>query len=176
MLFRSCEAAGFLGGEGVKVFKAATGQNILDPGKTVGVFAVGFEEAGEAHVGLGPDRHRDMAAFGGRHDTAPRRVEDSGGVDAGNPAAVQTAHLYTRLLGSVLGNLALTHLPYGGIFLIGGMSRAMTPYLAPMGLADAICDKGRFGTFLRAFPVWVVEDDFAALTGCAAYLANGGQG
>lgn len=93
-----------------------------------------------------------------------------------DPIAVETARLYTRLLGSVLGNLALTHLPYGGIFLIGGMSRAMTSYLAPMGLADAICDKGRFGPFLRAFPVWVVEDDFAALTGCAAYLANGGQG
>ena len=52
----------------------------------------------------------------------------------------------------------------------------MTPYLAEMGLAQAIRDKGRFGDFLRAFPVWVVEDDFAALTGCAAYLANGGQG
>ena len=95
---------------------------------------------------------------------------------AGDAVAVQTARLYTRLLGSVLGNLALTHLPYGGIFLIGGMSRAMTPHLAAMGLADAICDKGRFGSFLRAFPVWVVEDDYAALTGCAAYLANGGEG
>lgn len=94
----------------------------------------------------------------------------------GTPHAVATAQLYVRLLGATLGNLALTHLPYGGIFLIGGMSRAMTPYLAPMGLADALSDKGRFATFLRAFPVWVVEDDFAALAGCAAYLANGGQG
>ena len=95
---------------------------------------------------------------------------------AGNPLALDTARLYIRLLGSTLGNLALTHLPYGGIFLIGGMSRAMTPYMADMGLADALCDKGRFAGFLRAFPVWVVEDDFAALTGCAAYLANGAQG
>ena len=95
---------------------------------------------------------------------------------AGAPHAVATARLYTRILGSNLGDLALIHLPYGGIFLIGGMSRAMTPYLAEMGLAQAIRDKGRFGDFLRAFPVWVVEDDFAALTGCAAYLANGGQG
>jgi glucokinase len=97
-------------------------------------------------------------------------------IAAGDPLALDTARLYIRLLGSTLGNLALTHLPYGGIFLIGGMSRAMTPYMAEMGLADALCDKGRFADFLRAFPVWVVEDDFAALTGCAAYLANGGQG
>jgi len=43
-------------------------------------------------------------------------------------------------------------------------------------VAAALRDKGRFAEFLKAFPVWVVEDDFAALTGCAVYLANGGQG
>ena len=95
---------------------------------------------------------------------------------AGEPLARETARLYCHILGSYLGNLALIHLPYGGIFLIGGMSRAMTPYFAEMDLAAAMRDKGRFGEFLKAFPVWVVEDDFAALTGCAAYLANGGQG
>ncbi len=97
-------------------------------------------------------------------------------IAAGDALALDTARFYIRLLGSILGNLALTHLPYGGIFLIGGMSRAMTPYMATMGLADALCDKGRFADFLRGFPVWVVEDDFAALAGCAAYLANGAQG
>ena len=95
---------------------------------------------------------------------------------AGEAKATKAAQLYVKILGATLGNLALIHLPYGGIFLIGGMSRAMTPYLAKMGLADAMCDKGRFHDFLKAFPVWVVEDDYAALTGCAAYLANGGQG
>ena len=95
---------------------------------------------------------------------------------AGEPLARATARLYCHILGSYLGNLALIHLPYGGIFLIGGMSRAITPYFGEMDLATAMRDKGRFGEFLKGFPVWVVEDDFAALTGCAAYLANGGQG
>ena len=95
---------------------------------------------------------------------------------AADPVARHAAQLYTRILGQMLADLALIHLPYGGIFLIGGMSRAMTPYLSDMGLAAAMRDKGRFGDFVKGFPVWVVEDDFAALTGCAAYLANGGQG
>ena len=94
----------------------------------------------------------------------------------GEALAREAAKLYIHILGSTLGNLALTHLPYGGIFLIGGMARALTPYMAEMGLAAALTDKGRFASFLASFPVWVVEDDFAALTGCAAYLANGGQG
>ena len=91
-------------------------------------------------------------------------------IAAGEEHALATARLYTKILGSNLGNLALIHLPFGGIFLIGGMARAMTPYLAEMGLAAAMQDKGRFAEFLTAFPVWVVEDDFAALTGCAAHL------
>ena len=52
----------------------------------------------------------------------------------------------------------------------------MTPYLGPMGLNAAFRDKGRFSDFLADFAVFVVEDDFAALTGCAAHLAGGGRG
>ena len=95
---------------------------------------------------------------------------------AGGTLAREAARLYVHVLGATLGNLALTHLPYGGIFLIGGMSRALTPWMAEFGLQAALCDKGRFHDFLTTFPVFVVEDDFAALTGCAAYLAGGGIG
>lgn len=95
---------------------------------------------------------------------------------AGESAAVETARLYVHLLGAELGNLALIHLPFGGIYLIGGVARAMTPYMADLGLTKAFRDKGRFGEFMAGFSVFVVEDDFAALTGCAAYLASGGQG
>ena len=37
-------------------------------------------------------------------------------------------------------------------------------------------DKGRFAEFMENFSVTVVEDDFAALTGCAAHLASGARG
>jgi glucokinase len=94
---------------------------------------------------------------------------------AGDALARETARLYVHLLGAELGNLALIHLPFGGIFLIGGVARAMTPFMARMGLADSFRDKGRFGDFMASFKVQVVEDDFAALTGCAAYLFAGGR-
>ena len=37
--------------------------------------------------------------------------------------------------------------------------------------ADAMRDKGRFAGFMKNFPVHVIEDDYAALTGCAHHLA-----
>ncbi|WP_022704890.1 glucokinase [Pseudorhodobacter ferrugineus] len=90
--------------------------------------------------------------------------------------APDVARLFTRLLGAEAGNLALTHLPFGGIYLCGGVSRAIAPYLTQMGFEAAFRDKGRFSGFMKNFSVSVVEDDYAALTGCAVYLDQGTQG
>lgn len=90
---------------------------------------------------------------------------------AGAPAAVAAGRHYVRLFGQVAGDHALIHLPRGGLYLIGGMARAFAPHFAAFGFADAFRDKGRFGHFLEAFAVHVVEDDDAALTGCAAHMA-----
>lgn len=94
----------------------------------------------------------------------------------GDEMARQTAALYIHIMGQNLGNLALTHLPFGGIYLIGGVARAMAPYLDDLGFAKAFRDKGRFAEFMENFCVTLVEDDYAALTGCAAYLASLGRG
>lgn len=89
---------------------------------------------------------------------------------ADDPQARATATLVTRVLGNVAGDLALVNLPFGGVYLIGGVSRALAPYLIQFGFAEAFADKGRFGPFMTQFGVSVVEDDFAALTGCAQAL------
>lgn len=97
-------------------------------------------------------------------------------LDTGDAVAEHTARLYVGILGQMLADLALIHLPYDGIYLIGGMSRAMTPHFARFGLVEAFREPRRVPLLTRDFHVAVVEDDFAALTGCAAYLANGAEG
>lgn len=92
-------------------------------------------------------------------------------LEANDPTAEHAARLYTRILAQALADLALIHLPYGGIYLIGGMSRAMTPHFARFGLTETFREARRVDLLQTAFSVTVVEDDFAALTGCAAYLA-----
>lgn len=90
----------------------------------------------------------------------------------GDERAVEAARVFTRLLGTVAGNLALIHLPFGGVFLVGGVARAFAPYLKEFGFDDAFRDKGRFAGFMGNFAVSVIEDDYAALTGSAAHLAQ----
>jgi glucokinase len=91
-------------------------------------------------------------------------------LDAGDLLAADAARLYVHILGQMLGDLALIHLPYGGIYLIGGMSRAMLPHFSRFGLEPAFRDARRVDLLQKDFSVTVVEDDYAALTGCAVYL------
>lgn len=90
----------------------------------------------------------------------------------GDARAVETVEVFTRLLGLVAGNLALTHLPFGGIYLVGGLSSAILPFMEKFDFEQAFRDRGRFSEFMEAFPIHVVQDDYAALKGCAAYLQS----
>ncbi|PWJ15860.1 glucokinase [Jannaschia seohaensis] len=89
-----------------------------------------------------------------------------------DPRAEATLRQFIRTAGTVVGNLALIHLPLGGVYLVGGVSRSVGPYLQEKGFPEAFRDKGRFAGFMANFPVSLIIDDFAALTGCAAYLSK----
>lgn len=92
--------------------------------------------------------------------------------DGSDPRAVETAKLFVKILGTVVGNLSLIQLPFGGVYLVGGVARHVTPHLEAFGFSDAFRDKGRFAGFMKNFSVSVIEDDYAALTGCASHLHN----
>lgn len=90
----------------------------------------------------------------------------------GELRAREAARVWVKILGTVCGNLSLVHLPFGGVYLVGGVARAFKPHLTEFGFAEAYRDKGRFGEFMRTFAVHMIEDDHAALTGLASHLAD----
>lgn len=108
------------------------------------------------------------------------RIAAACGSDAGSPAdviaraqgepeAVALRH-YLRLLGTVAGDIVLTHLPMGGLYLIGGLARAIAPLLTGPVFTGAFHDKGPYRHITEAVPVHVITDDNAALRGCAHVL------
>ena len=138
--------------------------------------APGFAELENAIAGRGLEHiHRFVTAEAGATQ-ALTAAEVMAALSEGQPMARKTAALYVHVVGQAIGDLALTHLPFGGIYLIGGVARAMSPYFAEFGLEASFKDKGRFQGFMESFSITLVEDDYAALTGCAVYLANGGKG
>lgn len=107
-----------------------------------------------------------------RSGQALSAAEFSAALDAGEAETRATAALFARLLGRALADLALTHLPFGGIYLIGGVARALAPHLPGLGLAQAFCEMGRQAALMERFAIHLIDDDYAALAGCAAFLES----
>ncbi|CTQ34066.1 glucokinase [Jannaschia rubra] len=131
----------------------------------------GFPSVEDVLSGRGLEQiYRWLASEAGSEDEL-LASEIMGRIDS-DPRANAAVQQFVRILGTVAGNLALIHLPLGGIYLVGGVARAMAPHLSPMGFDTAFRDKGRFAGFMSNFPVFLIADDFAALTGCAAHLVD----
>ncbi len=129
--------------------------------------AHGFPGVEDVLSGRGFER---TYAWASGTDAARPSADIMAALAAEDPVAIKAAHAFVQALGRVTGDLALTHLPFGGIYLIGGMARALTPYFPRFGFAEAFRAKGRFSDFMTRFAIWGVEDDYAALTGCAHHL------
>ncbi len=126
----------------------------------------------EVLAGRGLANLHAFAAHAAGHPAEMTSAQVLAALDQGDAIAAHAERLYVHILGQMLADLALIHLPYGGIYLIGGMSRAMTPHFDRFGLTRQFREARRVDLLLHDFSVTVVEDDYAALTGCAAYLAG----
>ncbi|HYQ60768.1 MAG TPA: glucokinase [Desulfatiglandales bacterium] len=80
---------------------------------------------------------------------------------------VESLRLYVSMLGSAAGNLALTSMAVGGIFLGGGIPPKILPALKQGAFLKAFTAKGRFAHLLARIPVRVIVNDKAALLGAA---------
>jgi glucokinase len=80
---------------------------------------------------------------------------------------VESLRFYVSMLGSVAGNLALTGLAVGGVYLGGGIPPKILPALKQGSFLKEFMAKGRFADFLARIPVRVIVNDKAALLGAA---------
>jgi len=80
---------------------------------------------------------------------------------------VESLRLYVAMLGSAAGNLALTSMAVGGVYLGGGIPPKILPALQQGSFLKAFMAKGRFADFLARIPVRVILNDKAALLGAA---------
>lgn len=114
-----------------------------------------------AHV-LGPNSHTE----------APKSELIIQLADEGNDKALEAVHLSVHVLAEFSSSLALVHLPFGGIFLVGGMARALSRFADAANFLGTFTAKGRFSDLMETFPISVVEDDNAALLGCMQYITQ----
>jgi glucokinase len=92
-----------------------------------------------------------------------------------DPVCVRALDDFVRYLGAAAGNLALTAMARGGIYLAGGIAPQILPKLREGLFQKAFCDKTAFGDLLKTIPVEVILTGEAPLLGAArtALAADG---
>jgi glucokinase len=80
-----------------------------------------------------------------------------------------TLALFVSVLGAEAGNVALTVLATGGVYLGGGIPPRILPALKQEGFMQAFLNKGRLSDFLKNVPVYVILNPKIALIGAALY-------
>lgn len=135
----------------------------------------------DAQCGESRERYAESPAV--RDELAATDANGTHGVpDAGteDPAAVITAHalagtdplcqatlsLFCSLYGSHAGNLAITVLAQGGVYLAGGIAGRILPLLEQGEFRKAFESKPPVA-FLRDVPAWVITHPHPGLTGAA---------
>ncbi len=100
-------------------------------------------------------------------ESDPARVIAEHAINNTEPLCVDALMRFCRILGAVAGNLALTAMATGGIFLGGGIPPKILPVLEKSAFLKRYTDKGRFSDFVASIPVNVIRNDKAALIGAA---------
>ncbi|MDD5403612.1 MAG: glucokinase [Sulfuricella sp.] len=89
------------------------------------------------------------------------------GLDERDPAALKALDMFVAIYGAQAGNLALTLLPSGGVYVAGGIAPKIIAKLKRGGFVRAFNDKGRFAALTRRIPVRVVMNQKVGLMGAA---------
>jgi glucokinase len=79
----------------------------------------------------------------------------------------ETMELFVSLYGAEAGNLALKLLPFGGLYIAGGVAAKNLPLMQSGIFIDALTDKGRMRPLMERIPVRLILNQNVGLLGAA---------
>ncbi|MFN9558671.1 MAG: glucokinase [Dolichospermum sp.] len=79
----------------------------------------------------------------------------------------QTMQLFIEAYGAEAGNLALKLLPYGGLYIAGGIAPKILPLIQDGSFLASFTQKGRMGSLLEEIPVFMILNQQVGLIGAA---------
>lgn len=117
---------------------------------------------------------RTWEAEAGQTDksTDPAAVISLAALAGRDPLSGQAMQLFVQAYGAEAGNLALKLLPYGGLYIAGGIAAKNLPLLQQGDFLRSLNDKGRISPLIKKVPVHVILNPQVGLIGAALYAAR----
>lgn len=84
--------------------------------------------------------------------------------------ARRALEVFLSIYGAIVGNLALTFLPFGGIYIASGIALKLLSQIKKDHFLAMFNDKGRMSKLMNKIPLYVVLDVDVGLRGAAVYL------
>ncbi len=124
--------------------------------------------------GMGlPILYQAVGMAGGQVDTPVRTAKEilQDAKDGTDPIAVAAAHMFTTHLGAVMGDMAVTLMPAGGVFLVGGVAEK-NRWLFGEAFQNTFNDGGRFSDLRRSMNLYISEQAEFGIVGANNFCKN----
>jgi len=91
---------------------------------------------------------------------------------AGEARAREAMHRFSAIFGSYCGNAVLSCLASSGVYLMGGMARAVMDAPGEASFLASFKDKGLMSGYMQSVPVTIVTSDDLGLLGVVSWLRD----
>ena len=100
-----------------------------------------------------------------------KQIADKGMI--GESASCEKAlHVFSAMLGSFCGSLALATASFGGVYISGGVVHNFLDFFNASEFRNRFEDKGRYRSYNERIPTFVVTAKFPGLLGAAEHLSQ----
>lgn len=117
--------------------------------------------------------HAAVCSIDGTPRSAGGPAEIIAGARRGEAACCRAVELFCSILGSFAGDVALLHGAWHGLYLGGGMTTRLLPWLGSGAFRRRFEAKGRFETLMRGIPTQAITHAQPGLLGAAASALDG---
>lgn len=102
----------------------------------------------------------------------PGAVIGGAAVQGSDRLSVEALKLFVDIYGAEAGNLSLKLLPYGGLYIAGGIAPKILPLLKNGNFLLNFSQKGRMRSILEDIPVHIILNQEVGLIGAALRAAR----
>ncbi|TAE54176.1 MAG: glucokinase [Nostocales cyanobacterium] len=102
----------------------------------------------------------------------PGAAIGSAALAKGDRLSEQTIKLFVEIYGAEAGNLALKLLPYGGLYIAGGIAPKILPLMQDGSFMLNFTQKGRMRSLLEEIPVHIILNQQVGLIGAALFASR----